>query len=192
MDSKLIGISSAVLIASGALGQYRTWTGTGGSILDNGGQRFTIFVPSHDFEQISLFTLDIEHTFVGDLFISVTHKTATPRTYVLIDRPGVPQSTFGNGDDLDGVYDFRDGFAPIPESAGSSGVIAPGVYGPNPGTTISGAPEDLYGEWSLFISDGAGGDEGVLHSWSLSYPDIPAPGPLALFGVATICARRRR
>lgn len=192
MKTMLLGVVSAALLASGASAQYRTWSGAGGAISDMSGQRFTLFVPSHDFEVISFFQVDIEHTFVGDLYISVTHKTTTPRTYVLLDRPGVPQSQFGNGDDLNGVYEFRDGFAPIPENAGTSGVIAPGTYGPNAGTTISGAPEDLFGEWSIYISDNAGGDAGVLRGWSLWYPDIPTPGSVALLGLAGICSRRRR
>ncbi len=114
--------------------------------------------------------------------------SAADYSVVLCDRPGVPASTFGNSNDLNGNYVFRDGFAPLSETA----AVPAGTYGPHAGQTIGRDVADKFGEWSLFISDNAGGDTGTVRGWSITFNNVPAPGSLALLGLGGIVAGRRR
>jgi hypothetical protein len=180
----------------------KTYTGQGGALADSAGglpvmTTFSINVPSDPDGTNEIFSvvdvrLDINHTYVGDLIVRLRHnETGTFTT--LIDRPGVPPGTFGNSDDLAGVYIFEDGQMPIPENAGT-GTVAPGVYGPSgPEFFHLFEGESKVGTWTLEIVDNAGGDTGTLNSWSFTINNIPGPagaGVLALAGLAA--ARRRR
>jgi xanthosine utilization system XapX-like protein len=51
---------------------------------------------------------------------------------------------------------------------------------------------DKFGEWSLFISDRAGGDFGSIGQWQINMVNLPAPGSLALLGVGGLVIGRRR
>lgn len=186
-----VGAVSACRVATA---QFDTYTGPGGPINDFTGQRFTIFVSQHGNATVEFVTLDISHTWAGDLYIEVRHKTPADYACILMNRPGVPQSRWGNSDDLDGVYTFKDGFTPIPETVGATGFIVPGMYGPHAGQMIRQVVSDSFGEWSLYISDDGGGDVGVLRSWSLTLLDLaPAPSSLGILGIgALVMARRKR
>ncbi len=87
--------------------------------------------------------IDLVHTWIGDLAISVSNPVGT--TSNLHSQSG------GNNDDLNTVYD-DDG---------------------NPGTTVPASPLSAFdgqssiGDWTLSISDLAGGDSGSLFSWGL-------------------------
>lgn len=137
--------------------------------------------------------LDITHTWVGDLVVTLTGPNG--QVVDLINRPGVPASTFGNSSDLGGIYTFRDGSAPIPES-GTPTVVPMGTYGPAPESANSFASayngSDKFGDWTLTISDNAGGDTGVLNGWTLYINKIPTPGTIALAGLAGLVGIRRR
>ena len=191
MNKALLAVVGAALVAGTASAQLKTYTGGGGAINDLASQRFTIFVPDHSpagGSVVDNIAIDMSHTWVGDLFIEVRHKTPADYSVVLCDRPGVPASTFGNSSDLNGVYTFRDGFAPLSET----GATPAGTYGPHAGQVISRGVQDKFGEWSLFISDNAGGDTGVVRGWSITFNNIPAPGSLALLGLGGLVAGRRR
>ena len=191
MNKVILAVAGAAMVASSASAQVKTYTGGGGAINDLASQRFTIFVPDHSpagGSVVDNIGMNIQHTWVGDLFIEVRHKTPADYSVVLCDRPGVPESTFGNSNDLNGTYIFRDGFAPISESA----AVPAGTYGPIPGQVISRGVADKFGEWSLFISDNAGGDTGNVGSWSISFQNVPAPSSLALLGLGGLVAGRRR
>jgi MYXO-CTERM domain-containing protein len=154
--------------------------------------RFDLFVPDHgaitDFQSVNL---DVLHTWVGDLEITLTHADSAT-TVTLVDRPGVPESAFGNGDDLNGLYSFQDGFAPLPDASGA-GIIAEGVYGLEPGNSLdSFLGLDMHGTWTLEITDNALGDTGELFGWEIIMSSVPAPGALALLGLAGIVTARRR
>lgn len=168
-----------------------TYYGGGGPIHDLSDQIFTMVVPDHTpVGKITIVmgaSLDVRHTWVGDLYVEFRHKMPHDYSVVLLDRPGVPASTFGNSADLNGVYVFMDGFAPIPEA----GEVPAGPYGPHLGQLITRLVDDMFGEWTLLISDRSGGDSGELRGWSLTIFS-PAPGALTLLGLGGFVAARRR
>ena len=188
MNKALLAVVGAALVAGTASAQLKTYSGAGGQIPDVSSTRFNIFVPDHGPATVDNIPINMSHTWVGDLFIEVRHKTPADYSVVLCDRPGVPASTFGNSSDLSGNYVFRDGFAPLAET----GATPAGTYGPHAGQVISRGVQDKFGEWSLFISDNAGGDTGVVRGWSITFNNIPAPGSLALLGLGGLVAGRRR
>lgn len=180
--------------ASGAMAQseLKIYVGQPGPIADLTDNRFNLFVPDHgtilSFKAIEI---DMQHTWCGDLTIVLTHKGPFPLSVVLLDRPGVPQSTFGNDDDMNGVYSFTDGGAPFPELGTAAGVVPPGTYaGVEPLSRF--VNNDKFGDWSLHIIDQAGGDVGQVFTWRIIVNNIPGPGPLALIGLAGLTALRRR
>lgn len=48
------------------------------------------------------------------------------------------------------------------------------------------------GVWTLRIYDWASGDTGSLGGWSIDVTHVPAPGALALLGLAGLVSGRRR
>lgn len=111
-------------------------------------------------------TLVIDHTYVGDLVITITHEeTATMAT--LLDRPG-EGGNGNNGGNFNGTYSFRDGAMAFPSLEVSSGVVAHGAYAPS--TSLADfAAESPVGTWTIAVSDSAGQDIGVLHTWTLFF-----------------------
>ncbi len=134
--------------------------------------------------------VDITHTWVGDLQITLSGPGGA--SVSLIDRPGVPQSFFGNSDDLNGVYFFEMGGLVFPELAGGAGgIVAPDIYAPADNFSRFFNTQKQ-GEWTLTITDSAAGDTGVLRAWGFGVTNIPAPGALALMGLGGLAAARRR
>ena len=119
--------------------------------------------------------LNIRHSWVGDLRVSLTSPCGTSFVF---DRPGVPASGNGNSDNLGtnststpppGVYIFDlAGATVIPETTGGAGFITPGTFQPSGTTGASHTwagttfPCSAAGNWVLSISDHAGGDLGML------------------------------
>src|SRR6185295_14931004 len=83
----------------------------------------------------------------------------------IVDRPGVPASTFGCSADNIGAQLNDEGASGAVEAQCSA--TPPALFGqPTPNNALSifdGQP--LAGTWSLAVGDGAGGDTGVLQSW---------------------------
>ncbi len=122
--------------------------------------------------------VQIDHTWVGDLAISLTSPLGT--TVSLLDRPGVPASSFGcSNDNMDVV--FSDAASVVPET--SCPGTTPWLSGPVlPVSALSAFDgQSTLGTWTLTVSDNAGGDTGQIVNWSL----IPTPG---LQGICTVCA----
>ncbi len=117
------------------------------------------------------------HTWVGDLTYTLTSPGGT--TITLLDRPGVPASTFGCSNDNVNVT-FQDG-APDPESiCDAVGTVWP-VTLAAPVTALSTLNgQSGNGTWTLRVSDLAGGDTGTLNDWEL----IIAPAPVS---TCTVC-----
>lgn len=134
--------------------------------------------------------LDIDHTWVGDLVIRLDGPGGAG--VVLLDRPGVPASTFGNSDNLAGIYRFEMGGLAFPEVLGGvGGIVAPDIYAPvDSFDRFSNTQKE--GIWTLTITDFASGDVGVLREWGFGVTNIPAPGALALLGLGGLAAARRR
>ncbi|MEP0265759.1 proprotein convertase P-domain-containing protein [Dokdonia sp.] len=104
-------------------------------------------------------TLDIFHTFDGDLDITLISPVGT-----MLD---LTSDNGGAGDSFT-MTEFRDGAPNITTGA------APftGMFQPEGGTfaaTFDG--ESTTGNWVLSVTDDAGGDQGTLNSWSISFCD---------------------
>lgn len=116
------------------------------------------------------------HTWVGDIIIRLTSPNAT--TITLLDRPGYSGSGFGcSNDNID--VTFQDGAAdPETICAGSGNWPVVTAAPVNPLSGLNGQAGN--GNWTLTISDSAGGDTGQLVSWEL----ILTPAPT---GTCTVC-----
>lgn len=137
------------------------------------------------FDSLSL--TNINHTFVGDLVITLTHVQSGISATVL-DRPGTPALTDGFGTDLVGNYSFADGAAGVFSNADP--VNAPGAYASaNPLSVFAGVP--AAGTWRLNISDRGAADVGSFSAFGLTFT-IPTPGTAALLGLGSLVATRRR
>ncbi len=145
--------------------------------------------------------LQIEHTWQGDLIVEITHGSVT---VPLLYRPGDSDGLSGAGFSADNFGSFDNKFVlddeaqqPYDSNIGWGSVPDPGInnvggswipYGqfPNGGIGGLGAFDglDKRGEWTLSISDNAGGDVGVLINWSLHIQNVPEPSSLVLL---TMC-----
>ena len=119
----------------------------------------------------------ITHTYVGDLKIDLQSPGGT--TVTLLDRPGVPASTYGcSNDNMNVTFDDASGVNLESWCPGTtpwySGVAAP------VGTLAAFNGQALAGTWRLIVSDNAGADTGTLDEWEL----ITTP---ALTGVCDVC-----
>jgi subtilisin-like proprotein convertase family protein len=113
----------------------------------------------------------LNHSWVGDLKISLTH-VATGKTVVLLDRPGVPVipgSSFGCGADNIRA-EFEDGAGPTAEDFCDGGPFAiSGIFSPvTPLSVFNG--ESMSGDWILTIEDYYRPDDGgSLTQWCMRF-----------------------
>ncbi len=119
----------------------------------------------------------IQHSWVGDLMVTLRSPTGTE--VLLLDRPGVPGSTFGCGDNnMDVTFDDASGFDPEDHCAGTdpwyTGVTAPVA------SLAAFNCESMLGICTLIVSDHAGQDTGSIIDWEL----LSTPPPL---GECTVC-----
>ncbi|MEM6793807.1 MAG: proprotein convertase P-domain-containing protein, partial [Acidobacteriota bacterium] len=111
--------------------------------------------------------VDISHTWVGDLTISLESPAGTEIT--LLDRPGVPASAdgcFNNGVRVT----FTDSAATDPENFCNADSSDPWISGDVlPAAPLSGfGGEQSAGTWTLRVRDSLAGDLGSLIGWSLA------------------------
>ncbi len=120
--------------------------------------------------------LNITHTWVGDLMITLSHGATT---VTLVDRPGLPVPDSCSGANADNIITLLDD-----ESGGGS------VENGNPPTGASYTPqqalsafdgENVGGNWTLTVVDWNDGDTGTLVSWGL---DIDDGNPI---GATAVC-----
>lgn len=157
-------------------------------------------------------TIGMSHTWVGDLTIKVVSPGGMVLT--LLSRPGFAEladdgvGCCGDSSDLGFAFGitYDDASPNSAELMGStiiSGLIgdpangSPDNYFPNPGAGPGVALSDFnglnaLGNWTLYIGDSVSADTGVLDRWSMTITTIPAPGALALLGMAGLVSRRRR
>lgn len=143
------------------------------------------------------------HTWIGDLQAVLFDPSGVG--YNIFVRPGFTGTGFGSsGDLLAGTYTFVDPSDGNHPTLPASGNTTPGTtysqsYGPwtngNLGINNTGFNSISHanaGTWTLRIYDWAAGDSGALSGWTLNYTPIPAPGALALLGLAGLVGSRRR
>ncbi|NJN53826.1 MAG: hypothetical protein HC804_03145, partial [Anaerolineae bacterium] len=134
-------------------------TGTSGNILD-----VDIYV-------------DVPHTWVGDLIFTVNHNSTNA---IIIDRPGYSGAGFGcSGNDYDVTVNDEGPDGNIESQCAD----APAIFGDRVGgdpvnssllATYDGM--DFSGDWTLTITDNAGGDIGTLVQWCV-VPTLEEGGP---------------
>jgi subtilisin-like proprotein convertase family protein len=134
--------------------------------------------------------LNITHTWIGDITISVTNPCGTAFVF---NRPGFPASALGNDADLNGVYLFDLAAAAIIPEAGG-GVIPAGSFKPSDAAgnahnwTGLTFPCSAAGTWTISISDAEAGDAGILADWSIIGPGAAGQYTHSMTGPFTITA----
>lgn len=120
-------------------------------------------------------TLDVNHTWVGDLRLRLTHQE-TNRAITLIDRPGYPASDYGcSNDNIRTILDDEISSSVANKCASSPAAIS-GIYIPEtPLNIFDGQP--ITGNWTLNISDRSVNDTGRFNRWCLVSSISPAPEP---------------
>jgi trimeric autotransporter adhesin len=125
--------------------------------------------------------LRANHTWVGDLSFRLSHLQASA---LVVDRPGVPASTYGcSGDNIDAVLD-DDAAVAIEGRCEASVPTISGVLRPNEamGAAFAGLPAG--GSWSLQATDAVGSDTGTLLEWCLE-PEFVQPQAYTIGGSVT-------
>jgi subtilisin-like proprotein convertase family protein/uncharacterized protein YvpB len=125
--------------------------------------------------------LNIEHTWVGDLVVSLSHID-TGQTISLVDRPGYPDKQRGcGGDDITAILD--DEMSSRVENKCSGYPAISGIYIPEAPLSAFDR-QSISGSWALSVSDLDQGDQGRLKDWCLfarvspqPAPDVPPPAP---------------
>lgn len=130
--------------------------------------------------------LDINHSWVGDLAITLRHEE-TGKAIELLHRPGSPPGTNEEGCQRNNVKSILDDDVSLPvEDQCSSYPAAAGVgdfieaaiagtYLPNqPLATFN--DEQVNGIWSLTVADLNTADTGRLNQWCLAFELISSPG----------------
>jgi subtilisin-like proprotein convertase family protein len=108
-------------------------------------------------------SLQVAHTFVGDLVFRLTH-VESGTSVTLFDRPVGGGGTC-NGVDIAALLD-DEAALPVDQACGDGVPAINGTFTPgDPLAAFDG--ENLNGSWTLTASDNAGQNVGVLNSWCL-------------------------
>jgi len=104
--------------------------------------------------------LDVDHTFVGDLSITLI----SPGSGIMVD---LTSGNGNNGDNFIGTCFTATGKSSIisilPEDAPFTDVFLP------EGSLADLVGQPINGDWTLEIIDNAGGDEGIFNTWELNF-----------------------
>jgi subtilisin-like proprotein convertase family protein len=137
---------------------------------DTNGVSDIVTITSGDVLQDLDVRLDISHTWIGDVIVTLRHVD-TGTTVTLIDRPGVPNSTYGcNGDDIDATIDDYGPDGDAESMCNPDPAIGGRVRGGDPpSSTLLAAfnGESLVGDWELNVSDVVNAYTGQLNQWCL-------------------------
>jgi subtilisin-like proprotein convertase family protein len=133
------------------------------AIVDNGSTSNAITVSDARSIQDLNVSLNVAHTYVGDLIFTLVHNGAT---VALIDRPGVPGSTYGcSGDNIVATLD-DEASQPVESQCASGTPTINGAFRPN--ALLSGFDGlAIDGTWTLNVTDAASGDTGTVNQWCL-------------------------
>jgi len=113
--------------------------------------------------EIAYITIDsISHTWLSDLIITLVSPAG--------DSLLLTANNGGSGDNMSNVTFTADATDDITLQTTD---IQPGTYMPQDpdGFTSLYSGQDPNGAWTLFIQDVFGGDDGILHSWSMAFVD---------------------
>ena len=143
---------------------------------DPTGASTTLTVPSGGSLSDLDFSTNTTHTWVGDLKYTLQHVD-TGTTVTLIDQPGVPATTFGcSGDNINATINDEGADGNVETTClAATPTIAGDLVGGDPANTSLLAAfdgESFAGDWTLTVSDNAGGDTGIVNEWCL----IPGGG----------------
>ncbi|MBP7999790.1 MAG: M36 family metallopeptidase [Chloroflexi bacterium] len=110
------------------------------------------------------FTVNMSHVWVGDIGMSVSHNSTN---VTVLDRPGVPASTYGcSGDNVVATLDDEASQPVENQCAGSTPTIN-GTFTPNNALSAFDGQSST-GTWTLTVNDYyTAADAGTLNSWSL-------------------------
>ncbi len=121
--------------------------------------------------------LDISHSWVGDLVITLSN-TRTGEKISVLDRPGVPNSQYGcQNNNIISILD--DAAAQPAENKCASAPAISGIFLPNEELS-SFTGRGVAGTWKLNVSDHSPNDDGWLNHWCLQTflsDTMPAPTP---------------
>ena len=111
-------------------------------------------------------SVNMPHAWPGDLSFTLTHQD-TGTAVQIIDRPGVPASTWGcSVDDINATLDDEAGTAVEGACAASPPAISGTLSPNNPLSAFDG--ETGNGTWVLTVDDAyTSGDAGTLNAWSV-------------------------
>jgi subtilisin-like proprotein convertase family protein len=204
MSSRLSAIAAAAAVSVPALAVANVYTGGGLVVPDNvpAGVTSVINVPdSGPFTINSVKLNGATHSWVGDLIAKLTTpQGVTIDLFNRVGRAATATTGFGDSSDLAGDYTFADGgasFTAAALAAGAAAPVPPGTYqseGPGGAATLlsGGNGPDAQGNWTLFISDNAGGDTGGIQGWTLDITVIPEPTSFGLLSLGVLPLLRRR
>jgi hypothetical protein len=207
----IVGFCAASAIALGfapvCAGQ--SYAGPGFAIPDPGTASSTIVITDDGILNagfIVAISFSPEHTWAGDLIATLTHDDgSTTVSADLFRRIGKVSATIGlgNGNDLNGTYQFSDSFSTSLWNAPASiGNLVPGEYravtnlfdgqpGPLVNLDAVFAGRALAGTWTLAVEDAGSGDDGSIAGWAITIPGPPTL-MLAFAAFAVTHGRRRR
>lgn len=182
--------------------------GDGGNIPDNdaSGYQSIIQISQNEIIQDASFSVEgLQHSWIGDLIISVEHSTSG-KTATLLHRVGTTSNPGSTGDssDVNGTYTFNDGNPSIWTEAatGDTAFVVPaGTYdasGVNEAIVNLNdlfAGESTAGTWTFTISDNNETQTGSFFQTSVSFVSaVPEPSTymiLLLTALAGIVLARR-
>jgi subtilisin-like proprotein convertase family protein len=126
--------------------------------------------------------LNITHSWDGDLVLTLSHGGTT---VLLSNRNGGS----GGADYADTLFDDS---ALVAINAGFAYAPYTGSFRPEQALAAFNGQE-IFGDWTLSVTDMEAGDSGVINNWSLA-AEVPEPASLALFGLGMmgLCGMRRR
>jgi subtilisin-like proprotein convertase family protein len=112
-------------------------------------------------------TIGMAHAWVGDLSMVLTHQN-TGTAVTIIDRPGVPASTYGcSGNNIAATLD-DEASASVENQCASGTPTINGTFTPNNALSAFDG-ESSSGTWQLSVTDHfTSADSGTLNGWSIT------------------------